>query len=53
MKLEKQLLEFLLSKPDTKKIENMAEELEKESKFTLSRDIQKLIGRFSSNLTIG
>ena len=44
MKLEKQLLELLLSKPDTKKIENFAAELEKESKFTLSRDIQKLKG---------
>ena len=44
MNLEQQLLDLLLSSPNTKKIKNMAEELEKESKFTLSRDIEKLKG---------
>ncbi len=44
MNLEQQLLDLLLSSPNTMKIKNMAEELEKESKFTLSRDIGKLKG---------
>ena len=44
MNLEQQLLDLLISSPNTKKIQNMAEELEKESKFTLSRDIEKLKG---------
>ena len=44
MNLEQQLLDLLLSSPNTKKIENIAEELEKESKFTLSNDIEKLKG---------
>ncbi len=44
MNLEKQLLDLLLSSPKTKKIKNIAEELEKESKFTLNMDIEKLKG---------
>ena len=44
MNLEQQLLDLILSSPKTKKIKNMAEELEKESKFTLSNDIKKLEG---------
>ena len=44
MNLEQQLLDLLLSSPKTKKIKNMAEELEKESKFTLSNDVEKLKG---------
>ena len=44
MNLEQQLLDLILSSPKTKKIKNMAEELEKESKFTLSNDIDKLKG---------
>ena len=44
MNLEQQLLDLLLSSPKTKKIKNMAEELEKESRFTISRDIEKLKG---------
>jgi hypothetical protein len=37
-------LDLILSSPKTKKIKNMAEELEMESKFTLSNDIKKLEG---------
>ena len=44
MNLEQQLLDLLLLSPKTKKIKNMAEELEKESKFTLSNDVEKLKG---------
>ena len=44
MNLEQQLLDLLLSSPKTKKIKNMAEELEKVSKFTLGNDIEKLKG---------
>ena len=44
MNLEQQLLDLLLSSPKTKKIKNMAEDLEKESKFTLNMDIEKLKG---------
>ena len=44
MNLEQQLLDLLLSSPKTKKIKNMAEELEKESKFTFNMDIEKLKG---------
>jgi hypothetical protein len=44
MNLEQQLLDLILSSPKTKKIKNMAEELEKESKFTLSNDVEKLKG---------
>ena len=44
MNLEQQLLDLLLSSPKTKKIKNMAEELEKESKFTLSNDVEMLKG---------
>ena len=44
MNLEQQLLDLLLSSPNKKKIKNMAEELEKESRFTISSDIEKLKG---------
>ena len=44
MNLEQQLLDLILSSPKTKKIKNMAEELEKESKFILNMDIEKLKG---------
>ena len=44
MNLEQQLLNLILLSPKTKKIKNMAEELEKESKFNFSRDIMKLKG---------
>ena len=44
MNLEQQLLDLLLSNPNKKKIKNLAEELEKESKFTISSDIEKLKG---------
>ncbi len=44
MNLEQQLMGLILSSPKTKKIKNMAEELENESKFTLSNDINKLEG---------
>ena len=44
MNLEQQLLDLLLSSPKTKKIKNMAEELEKESKFTLKMNIENLKG---------
>ena len=44
MNLEQQLLDLILSSPKTKKIKNLAEELEKESKFTLDMDIEKLKG---------
>ena len=44
MNLEQQLLDLILSRPYTKNIKNMAEELEKESKFILSKDIEKLKG---------
>ena len=44
MNLEQQLLELLLSTPNTIKIKNMAEELEKESEFTLCNDIEMLRG---------
>ncbi|CAE19476.1 conserved hypothetical [Prochlorococcus marinus subsp. pastoris str. CCMP1986] len=44
MNVEQQLLDLILSSPKTKKIKNMAEELEKESKFTLSNDVEKLKG---------
>ena len=44
MKLEKQLLELLLSRSDTKRLRIIAEELESESDFTLSNDIEKLKG---------
>ncbi len=44
MNLEQQLLDLLLSKPNTKEIKNMAEELEKKSNFTISNDIEKLRG---------
>ena len=44
MNLEQQLLDLILSSPKTKKIKNMAEELEKESKFTFSNDVEKLKG---------
>ncbi len=44
MNLEKQLLDLVLSSPNTHKIKNIAEELEKESKFNLYGDIEKLKG---------
>ena len=44
MKLEEQLLELLVSRPNTKKIELIAKELEMESNFIISSDIQKLKG---------
>ena len=44
MNVEQELLDLILSSPKTKKIKNMAEELEKESKFTLSNDVEKLKG---------
>ena len=44
MNLEQQLLDLVLSRPNTNKIKNIAEELEKESKFTFSKDVEKLKG---------
>ena len=44
MKLEDQLLELLVSNQNTKMIEKVANELETDSKFSFSRDIQKLKG---------
>ena len=44
MNLERQLLELLLSRPNTIEIRNIAEELEKESNFTLGNDIKMLRG---------
>ena len=44
MKTDEQLLELILSRSDTKKIQVIAEELEMESNFTLSKDIEKLKG---------
>ena len=44
MNLEQQLLELLLSRPKSIEIRNIAEELEKESNFTLGNDIKMLRG---------
>ena len=44
MNLEQKLLNLLLSRPISKEINNIAEELEKESDFTFSKDIEKLKG---------
>ena len=44
MQLEEQLLELLISRPNTKKIKTIAEELAKDSNFILSNDIEKLKG---------
>ena len=44
MKLEEQLLELLFSRSDNKKIEIISKKLEKESKFTLSTETEKLKG---------
>ena len=44
MNLEQQLLELLLSRPNSKEIWNMAEELEKQSNFILDNDIEMLRG---------
>ena len=44
MKLEEQLLELILSRRKTKMIEIIAKELEMDSNFTLSKDIEKLKG---------
>ena len=55
MILEQQLLNLVLSRQNTKEIKNMAEELEKESNFAFSNDIEKLKGiwelRWSSSKT--
>ena len=44
MNLEQQLLDLIISRPNSHKIKNIAEELEKESTFTLSKDVEKLKG---------
>jgi len=44
MNLEQQLLDLLISRPNTHKIINIAEELEMESTFTLSKDVENLKG---------
>ena len=44
MKLEEQLLELIISRSDTKKIQIIAEELEMESDFSLSKHVEKLKG---------
>ena len=44
MKLEEQLLELILSRPNAKNIQIIAEELEMESNFILSKDIENLKG---------
>ena len=41
MKLEEKLLDLLFYRANTKKIEIIAKELEKESNFTLSNNIDK------------
>ena len=44
MDLEEQLLELLISRPNTKKIKIIAEKLENDSNFILSNDKEKLKG---------
>ena len=44
MKLEEHLLELIVSRPNTKKIELIVKQLELDSKFNLSNDIKKLKG---------
>ena len=44
MNLEQQLLDLIISRPNSHKIKNIAEELEKESTFTLGKDVEKLKG---------
>ena len=44
MKLEEKLLELITFKPNSKKIEIFAKELESESNFVLSQDRNKLMG---------
>ena len=44
MKLEDQLLELIVSRPHTKKIEIIAKELEMDCNFNISDDIDKLKG---------
>ena len=44
MNLEQQLLELLLSRANTIEIRKIAEELEKESNFTLGNDFEMLSG---------
>ena len=44
MKLEERFLELLFSSPSSEKIELIAKELEIESNFTISKDIEKLRG---------
>ena len=50
MNLEQQLLELLLSRPNSIDIRNMAEELEKESNFTLGNDTEMLRGIWELSL---
>ena len=44
MNLEQQLLDLIISRPNSHKIKNIAEELEKESTFSLGKDVEKLKG---------
>ena len=44
MNLEQQLLDLIISRPNSNKIKNIAEELEKESTFSLGKDVEKLKG---------
>ena len=44
MNLEQQLLDLIFSRPNSHKIKNIAEELEKESTFSLGKDVEKLKG---------
>ena len=44
MKLEEKLLELIISRSDTKRIKLIAKELEMESNFILSKDVEKLKG---------
>ena len=42
MNLEQQLSDLIISRPNSHKIKNIAEELEKEATFTLNKDVEKL-----------
>ena len=44
MNLEQQLLDLIISRPNSHKIKSIAEELAKESTFSLSKDVEKLKG---------
>ena len=44
MKIEEQLLELLILRPNSRKVEILAKELENKSDFLLSKDIDKLKG---------